>query len=144
MALDFDANRHAETSRKSFSQTQFSDRLLPSDGDWGSRAQSISCRWAGRHAVGDWLIAADLRDGAAFRIVPLSAKVQIDSVAKDPQTDPVMVHVVGVPFKSHRIHGALSVSQAFTPITTMTAGGDGTFTFDATSLGKKFYHVSYP
>lgn len=97
----------------------------------------------GEDANGE-IYLTDIGNGNIYKVVPVTANVVIDSVAKDPPTGHFFVHVTGVPFKSHTIQGTNSLTQAFSPITTMTAAGDGTFTFDATTLGQSYYRIAYP
>lgn len=91
------------------------------------------------------LYITDIGNGSVYKIVPVTPNVTIDSIAPDPQSGGhIIAHVSGVPFKNHTIQGTSTLLQPFAPITTMKAAGDGTFTFDATSLGKNFYRVVYP
>ena len=97
----------------------------------------------GEDANGE-LYITDIGNGSVYKIVPVTPNLQIDSIGRDPQSGHVVVHVTGVPFKNHTIQGTNDLTQVFVNITTRAAGGDGTFQFDATTLGAHFYRVTYP
>jgi glucose/arabinose dehydrogenase len=79
----------------------------------------------GEDANGE-LYITDVGTGDVFKIVPVTPNVQIDNLARDPQSGHIVVRVTGVPFKNHTIEGSSDLIQPFLTITTRTAGADGT------------------
>ncbi len=84
-------------------------------------------------------------NGSVYRLVPVTPNVSIDAVTRDPATQHILVHGYGVPFNVHKVKATSDLSQQFIQINTVTAAGDGSFTYtDANPGTMRFYQVAYP
>jgi glucose/arabinose dehydrogenase len=98
----------------------------------------------GEDANGE-IYETDIAHGYLNKIVPVTPNAVIDSITRDPGTGHVLVHGYGVPFKTHKVKATSDLAQAFLQIDTVTAAGDGSFTYTDSSPGAtRFYEIAYP
>ena len=101
----------------------------------------------GEDANGE-LYITDLASGRVFKIIPASPNVEIDNVMRSGMS--FTLHGFGVPFQKHTVRAVTNITVPFdatTNIGTVTAAGDGSFTFtdpNPSSLATGFYSVVYP
>ncbi len=101
----------------------------------------------GEDANGE-LYTTDISAGVVFKIVPVTPSVIINSVTRNAQNGHIVIQGYGVPFKTQHVEFTSNLSQAFgTPGTSVTAAGDGSFSYEDTASGNLsvgFYKVTFP
>jgi glucose/arabinose dehydrogenase len=98
----------------------------------------------GEDANGE-LYICDISAGSVYKIVPVTPNVKINSIMRNPQTGHMILNGSGVPFKMHTVQATPDLTQAFAPVGTVTAAGNGAIHInDGTNLTARFYRIVYP